>query len=92
VIGWKLEPKEEDYVPAVAGALRQLNAADSERARSGRRLDESTWCHQLNRGQNRALGERTCLARKKPTLELIHLLSLSDYFDIFRYFITLVKC
>jgi len=34
VIGEKLEPKKEDFVPAVARALRQLNAADSERAHS----------------------------------------------------------
>jgi len=35
VIGGKLEPKEEDFVPAVGRPLRQLNAAGSERASSG---------------------------------------------------------
>jgi len=35
VIGWKLEPKEEDFLPAVVRALKQLNAADSELERSG---------------------------------------------------------
>jgi len=35
VIGGKLVPKKEDFVPAVARALRQLNAAGSECVRSG---------------------------------------------------------
>jgi len=32
VIGGKLDPREEDFELAVARALRQMNAADSERA------------------------------------------------------------
>jgi len=32
VIGGKLEPKEEDFLPAETRALRQLNAAGSARA------------------------------------------------------------
>jgi len=34
VIGGKLEPKEEDFVPATARAAGQLNADDLKRARS----------------------------------------------------------
>jgi len=86
-----LEPEQEDFVPAVAWALRQLNAADSERA---------LWMligqvHQISPARARA--DPRLEKKGMPSGKEAYLLTKSSFvfeclFYIFRYPILAVKC